>query len=201
MSSSLADDAEFRDLRRALAAVTPLSEAALQAFPRPRRVELAAGEVFLAVGERALETALVHRGGLREVYLLPDGRERTRSFNLPGEFAGSLSDLLAAAPSRLCVVAEVPSVLLLTRWADYLALVDSSPDWQRFARRLAEQLYLRKVEREYELLALDAADRHRAALARWPTLEQVFRQHHIASYLGVTPVHLSRLRRAAAARA
>lgn len=201
MLSSLADDAEFRDLRRALAAVTPLSEAVLQTFPRPRRIELSAGEVFLAAGEPARETALVHKGGLREVYLLPDGRERTRSFNLPGEFAGSLSDLLAAAPSRLCVLAEVPSVLLLTRWADYLALVESSLDWQRFARRLVEQLYLRKVEREYELLALDAADRYRAALARWPTLEQVFRQHHIASYLGVTPVHLSRLRRAAAARA
>lgn len=200
MSTLVASDAESADLRRALASVAPLSDQALQAFPRPRRLALVPGAVFLAAGEPARETAFVHSGGLREYYLLPDGRERTRSFNLPGEFAGSLSDLLAAAPSRLCVVAEVPSVLLLTRWPDYLALVESSLDWQRFARRLAERLYLRKVEREYELLALDAADRYRAALARWPTLEQVFRQHHIASYLGVTPVHLSRLRRLAAGR-
>ena len=76
-------------------------------------------------------------------------------------------------PSRTWVVAEQPSLLLVVRWADYAALLDTAPGWQRFARVIAETLYRRKVEREYELLALDAAERYRRTLLRWPTRSPV----------------------------
>lgn len=191
----LASDQEFAMLRAQLAAITSLQPDELDAFPRPQRLELKAGSAFLEAGQRAKDVATVFAGGLREYYVLDDGDERTKSFNMPGEFAGSLSDLLSDAPSRTWVVAEVPSVLLVTPWSTYTALSESSIGWQRFARRIAEGLYLRKVEREYELLALNAEQRYRRALDRWPTLEDVFLQRHIASYLGVSAVHLSRLRK------
>lgn len=185
-------------LRQLLASTSPLTPAELAAFPAPRRVALPEGGVFLGAGERADEIAMVYSGGLREYFVLADGSERTKGFNLAGDFAGSLSDLLSGEPARTWVVAEVPTVLLVTRWADYLALTEAWPGWQRFARAIAENLYRRKVQREYELLALDAASRYRLALQRWPTLEHVFKQRHVASYVGITPVHLSRLRSAAA---
>lgn len=193
---TLASDRELAMLRTQLAAVSSLRPDEIDAFPRPKRLELRAGEAFLAAGQQAKNVATVYSGGLREYYLLDDGSEKTKSFNMPGEFAGSLSDLLADAPSRTWVVAEAPSVLLVTPWSTYLALSESSIGWQRFARRIAEGLYLRKVEREYELLALDAEQRYRRALDRWPALEDVFLQRHIASYLGISAVHLSRLRAA-----
>lgn len=185
---------ELSALHQRLQATAPLSAAELSALPPPQRVALAAGDCFLRAGERAQAVATVYSGGLREYFVLRDGSERTKSFNLPGEFAGSLSDLLSNQPARTWVVAEVPTVLLVTHWADYTALIAQWPGWQQFARVVAENLYLRKVEREYELLALDAAARYRCARQRWPTLENVFKQRHIASYVGVTPVHLSRLR-------
>lgn len=191
---SVASAAEIAALRGLLLATSPLTQAELDAFPAPRRVELPAGSIFLREGERASEVATVHCGGLREYFVLADGTERTKGFNLPGDFAGSLSDLLSGEPARTWVVAEVPTVLLVTQWKDYLTLIESSPGWQRFARAIAEGLYRRKVQREYELLALDAAARYRLALERWPQLESVFKQRHIASYVGITPVHLSRLR-------
>lgn len=189
-----ADAAEVTFLRHALCRQSPLSVAELEALAPPQRCELPAGTAFLRAGERASEVAVVHSGGLREYFVLPDGTERTKGFSLPGDFAGSLADLLVAGPARAWVVAEVPTVLLTLQWSNYQGLVESMPGWQRFARSIAEDLYLRKAQREYELLALDAAARYRTALQRWPQLEQVFRQRHIASYVGVTPVHLSRLR-------
>lgn len=189
-----ASAAELARLHQLLRATAPLGEDELAAYPLPERRVLAAGACFLQAGTRAHEVATVLSGGLREYFVLADGTERTKSFNLPGEFAGSLSDLLGDAPARTWVVAEMPTVLLVTPWADYCALLARWPGWQGFARAVAENLYLRKVEREYELLALDAAARYRRTLGRWPTLEQVFRQRHIASYIGITPVHLSRLR-------
>lgn len=191
-----ASDPEFSALLARLAAISPLTQAELDLFPRPMRLALPAGAALLQAGQQATQTAIVSEGGLREYYLLEDGTERAKSFNLPGELAGSLADLLTDAPSRTWVVAEVPTVLLVTPWSAYTALHEKSMGWQRLARRVAEDLYLRKVAREYELLALDAEGRYRKALERWPTLEDVFLQRHIASYLGVTPVHLSRLRKA-----
>jgi CRP-like cAMP-binding protein len=64
---------------------------------------------------------------------------------------------------------------------------------QTLARRHAEALAVRKTKREYEMLALPAA----ARLARWqtehPDLDGRITRRLLASYLGITPVHLSRI--------
>lgn len=191
-----ADAAEMAALRLALRAAAPLADADLAALPPPSRLSLAPGAAFLRAGERANQVATILSGALREYYILADGSERTKGFNLPGGFAGSLSDLLSGEPSKTWVVAERPTILLATPWADYLHLVQTRPAWQRFAREIAERLYRAKAQREYELLALDAATRYRLALERWPELEKIYSQRDIASYVGITPVHLSRLRAA-----
>jgi len=185
---------ELAQLHGLLRATAPLSDEELRLVPVPQCLSLPAGSALLRAGECAREVAVVLEGGLREYFLLADGTERTKGFTLPVDFGGSLSDLLSGEPSRTWVVAEQPSRLLVLRWSDYSALLDAAPGWQRFARVVAETLYRRKVEREYELLALDAAERYRRTLLRWPTLESCFNQRQIASYVGITPVHLSRLR-------
>ena len=182
-------------MQAALRQVSPLSDQDIDALlAHAKRLSLPKGAVLLRAGESAQTTGFVLSGGLREYYVLDDGTERTKGFNLAGGFTGSLSDLISGAASRVWIVAEAPSVLVNTPWSVYAQLIESSPAWARFARKMAEALYMAKVDREYELLALDAAQRYQRLLARWPTLETVFSQRDIASYIGVTPVHLSRLR-------
>ena len=186
---------ELGAMQAALQQVSPLSDQDIDALlAHAKRVPLPKGTVLLRAGEAAQTTGFVLSGGLREYYVLDDGTERTKGFNLAGGFAGSLSDLISGAASRVWIVAEAPSVLVNTPWPVYAELTESRPAWARFARKMAEALYMAKVEREYELLALDAAQRYQRLLTRWPTLEAVFSQRDIASYIGVTPVHLSRLR-------
>ena len=74
-------------------------------------------------------------------------------------------------------------------------LVDAYPAWKAYSIRLLELLFLRKAEREYELLGLRADARYRVFLEKYPDLSARVKARHIASYLGITPVHLSRLRR------
>ncbi len=186
-------------MKAALQQVSPLGDADIEALTaHARQTHVPKGTVLLRAGERAQSSGFVLQGGLREYYVLEDGAERTKGFNMAGGFSGSLSDLLSGEASRVWIVAEAPSTLIHTPWAVYVQLTESSPAWSRFARKMAESLYMAKVEREYELLALDAAQRYQRALARWPMLETVFSQRDIASYIGVTPVHLSRLRSAKA---
>jgi CRP-like cAMP-binding protein len=156
---------------------------------------LTRGEHLLRAGERATEVAVVVTGLLREHFVLPDGVERTKAFIAPHAVSGSLADLLSSAPSRAFIVAEEPARLLVAPYADYRALASRLPAWERAGRCAVERLLLAKAEREYELLGLDAAQRYAAFTARYPDLEARVAARHVASYLGITPVHLSRLRR------
>jgi CRP-like cAMP-binding protein len=132
---------------------------------------------------------------VREYYLSEDGVERTRGFALPGDFFGSLSDALSNRPSRVTVRVETESLVLLFPWAAVRALAARSLEWERLLARVVERLYLRKAQREFELLALDAMGRYRSLLAQHPGLEHRISGRLLASYLGITDVHLSRLRR------
>ena len=157
--------------------------------------ELTRGSYLLRAGERATECGVVIAGLLREHYVTSKGVERTKSFVVAGEPTGSAADLLGGHPSRAFIVAEEPTRLACCLWEEYRALTERSPGWGALVRALLEGVLLHKAEREYEFLCMDAEERYAAFTLRYPGLEQRVAGRHIASYLGVTPVHLSRLRR------
>jgi CRP-like cAMP-binding protein len=136
----------------------------------------------------------VAQGLFRMVYLV-DGEERTKDFQSEGQFTGSLASLLIGTPARFSVVAMEPSVLLEIRRERLFELSDHYPVWDRMRRNYAEQLFLYKEAREASLL-LDSPDaRYLQFLRERPDLLQRSPLKHIASYLGVTPEALSRIRR------
>ncbi|MBP8809970.1 MAG: Crp/Fnr family transcriptional regulator [Kofleriaceae bacterium] len=156
---------------------------------------LAAGERYLTAGAPAAAVGLVRLGLLREAFVLADGRERTRAFAVPGDFAGSLSDLLRGGPARCDVIACAASRIVTVPWAVIERAVADHAGWQAALAATTRELYLLKAEREYELLALDAAARYARFRERLGHVESRVAQRHVASYLGITPEHLSRLRR------
>lgn len=160
---------------------------------RPRR--LARDEHLLRAGDPATSIAVVVEGLLREYFPLADGTERTKAFILESQLSGSLADLLRGGRSTASIVAEEPTSVLLVPFATFAARADSEHAWGTLARRATEALLLRKADREYALLALDADARYSRFQRDYPGLESRIRARHIASYLGITAVHLSRLRR------
>lgn len=185
-------------LRRALERLQPLSEPAwadLLALATARRVD--AGTHLLVAGEQSLQVLFIVRGLLREYYVDAQGREFTRRFGGSGDFSGSLADLLAGGAAEVSIQAMQASQLVLLPWAQVDALADQHACLTKLLRRFAEQLYLRKMRREFELLALPAAQRLLQLQREEPGLDGPVPDHLLASYLGITPVHLSRLRSAA----
>jgi CRP-like cAMP-binding protein len=169
------------DVEEGLAIVQPLSYA-------PRTW-------LLRAGERATRASVVVHGLVRELFVLADGTERTKAFVHEGGITGSLADLLAGGPSRGCIVAEEPTRVLSFEYADFLALASRRPRWEAIRVKVLERLLAAKAEREHELLGLDAAARYERFGERHPGLETRIAARHLASYLGITPEHLSRLRR------
>lgn len=178
-----------------LRVLSPLTVEEIDAARRSLRiVDLAAGQPFLRVGERADRVAVVRRGVVRESFERASGEDRTRGFGVAGDFAGSLSDLLRGEPARTGVLAVTDATLVVLQWERVLSLVSDFAGWRDLLHRATETLYLLKADREYELLALDAEERYARFRARYPGLEAHVTQRHVASYVGITPEHLSRLR-------
>lgn len=144
---------------------------------------------------RATEVIFVVHGILREYFPLEDGTERTKAFITENRIAGSLADLLSDGPSRASIVAETPARVLVVPYTATKELGRRHEAWAELGRRMTAALLASKAEREYELLALDAAGRYDAFRVRYPGLEARVAAKNVASYIGITPVHLSRLRR------
>jgi CRP-like cAMP-binding protein len=159
------------------------------------RRSFAAGEYLLRGGERAEWVFLIVEGLARELYLTDAGAEHTRGFVCEGQLTGSLRDLLSDTPSVTWIEAIEPTSAVVWRYADFDRLCDRHPALERAARRTAEALYVRKARREYDMLALSAPQRYADWLASHRALDARITRRHLASYLGVTPEHLSRLRR------
>jgi CRP-like cAMP-binding protein len=193
-------DAERARFRSYLRAVSPLADRELELADPARARVVARGEHFLSAGDRAVDCGTLLAGVMREYYPLADGREVTRGFAGPGDGIGSLSDLLSGEPARSSVIAETDARIAVVPWARLRELAARTPAWGRFLARITERLYLLKAAREYELLALDAEARYARFRDRYAAIEGDIPLKQVASYVGITPEHLSRLRRRLAAR-
>jgi CRP-like cAMP-binding protein len=176
--------------------LVPVSEAAAAALARITKARsFAAGDWLLRAGERAEWCFLLTEGLVRELYIGKDGEEHTRVFIREGQVTGSLLDLLSQEASVTWIQALEPTRTLAWRYAEFDTLTTTFPELNTAARRSAEALYVKKTRREHEMLALSAASRYDRWLDEQSALDARVSRKHLASYLGITPEHLSRLRR------
>ncbi|QNH63753.1 Crp/Fnr family transcriptional regulator [Hymenobacter sediminicola] len=150
---------------------------------------------FVTQGAAAPELALLLSGACRLFYTRPDGEERTTYFFFENHLMGSYQSCLTGQPSQFGIQALVPTELVTFPYAVLRGLFDVHPVYERFGRLLAEYHLLGTDARLAELLLLSPEERYRALLRSHKTkIPARIPQHYIASYLGVTPVSLSRIR-------
>ena len=102
--------------------------------------------------------------------------------------------MLLRQPSRLFIQALEDAKLLIADYSAYRLISESHASLQQLNCKIAELLFIKKEKRESTLLLDDAKTRYLSFLEEYPGLEVRLKQHHIASYLGMTPVTLSRIR-------
>lgn len=186
-------------LRTALSSWAELPDPAwaeLAAFFREKEVR--EGAWLLRPGDTDYDLIFVVEGLLRIYYLDEEGREANKAFPAENDFAGPLATALLDLPSRYGIQALEDSRLLVARYADYFALLDQDPAFDRLGRKTVEHVLGQRELREQSLLQQSATERYRDFLDRFPDLVGRVPQYHVASYLGVTEVTLSRIRSALA---
>ena len=182
-------------LKNALNHISPISDEAWKAFePHWEFKNLDQGEFLHQVGEPATLMAFVLDGSLREYFLTLEGLEFNKAFVFSGEFTGSLFDLMRDDVSTASVQAIKPCQMLVAPYSVMYELYDQYDCFQRLGRIIIESLFLKKARREYEFLTMDAQARYLTLIKQYPRFEKELPQYQLASYLGITPVALSRIR-------
>ncbi|WP_164779542.1 Crp/Fnr family transcriptional regulator [Paenibacillus kobensis] len=152
-------------------------------------------EHYVRAGEEADSVGFVASGLFRLYYSTKEGDEYNKSFCGQGDWIASYSSLLLREPSFFSIQALSDGELLTFRYRDYQTLYDRHPCWERLGRIIAERMFIQKEKRERELLLLPAEARYRLFSEQFGHVAEQIPQYHIASYLGITPVALSRIRR------
>ncbi len=155
--------------------------------------DIAAGTQVIEAGQSVDRAYFCVKGLFRLYYPLEDGREYNVAFTLEGDFATSHAAMITHQSSSFTIEALEDSLVIEMEHKLLQQLMQQHHSWERFVRLSVERLYIRKEERERELLYLSAKERYHAFLHKYPGLEQRIPQYHIASYIGISPVSLSRI--------
>ena len=134
-------------------------------------------------------------GLLRFYYIDADGKEINKAFIRENEFAGSVAAATLNLPLYYGIEALEPTHFLRAEFGRFQELYAHSRKFEVIGRKFAELLLARKELRTRALLMKTATQRYQDFLEDEGDLIQRIPQYHIASYLGITDVSLSRLKR------
>lgn len=171
------------------------AEEATKLYSMGKTVALEKGDYFIRAGEVPTSLAFVNSGLFRYVYIDVEGRQFTKGFMPELSILSSYSAMLRKTQSTYYIEALEPSEIVVFDYSGWLKLKETNHCWDRFLIAMLEKGYMKKESRERELLLLRAEDRYRIFLNEFPTLESRVKQHMIATYLGIIPESLSRIRK------
>lgn len=185
----------MNELKEYLNKIIHFSEREMEVFTSLfAKVHFTKNEYFANEGEFSQKLAFVSTGVVRAFFRNAEGNEYNKTFFTQNGFVGAYSSLVTNQKNRINIQCLTYSVFWVADFAKITELYDAYPKVERLARILAEQFFVHKEKREIELVMLEAAERYQIFKEEHPGLENLIPQYHIASYLGVTPTQLSRIR-------
>jgi CRP-like cAMP-binding protein len=181
----------FYELLKSLA---PFSDIELNnAKPFIKDLTLQRNDFFVKAGHFSDRIAFVQSGLLRS-YFTTKEKEITTFFALPGSVSMDARSFLVMKLSLESIQAIVKSELLVIERKDLYTLYYENWKWQQVGRLLLEKYFIASEERSIALQSQTAHELYEQFVAEFPDVTQMVPQHYIASYLGITPETLSRVR-------
>ncbi len=138
---------------------------------------------------------LLESGLVRLYYTTSDGKERNKAFFTGEQVTGAVSAAITGTSAPFSIQALEPTTAISFHYSDLLDAAGKNPDIARLLLQLTSHAFIRNEQREAMLLTLNAQERYAWVLENEPDLVGRVAQFHLASYLGVDAVSLSRLKK------
>lgn len=155
--------------------------------------ELKIGEYWFHPEMYANQIAYITKGYLRK-YLLVNGKEKTDYFYFDNDLTGDLPSIISKETCKSYNEAMEPTSLLVFSYHELDNLSKESRNIERLLRVFAELAFVRYYYKATSFILKSPKERYEELINTQPEVLQRATQYHIASYLGITPQHLSRLR-------
>jgi CRP-like cAMP-binding protein len=152
------------------------------------------GAFLIQEGEVCKEVVFIRSGILRSFFTKPNGEEVTYCLTFGNNLMTALSSLLEGKPTHENIQAVTELELEVIKKEDLFSLADSYFGWMKVFKVLVEQQYIELENRMLDLQRLDAKERYEKLITERTELVRHIPLKHLASYLNITPRHLSRLR-------
>jgi len=152
-------------------------------------------EILLQEGQICKYEYFVLEGTLRSFYVDDFFIEHTTMFAIEGWWTGNLKSFVREVPSDFTIQAQERTKVIRIHKNKIEELYSRIPKFERYFRILLQNRLLATQDRVTKHLSSTASERYIQFINKYPEIEQRVSLKHIASYLGITPTYLSRLRR------
>lgn len=158
-------------------------------------ISLNKGDFFLEAGRQCDKIAFIESGMLRIFYLNDKGAETTCYFSLPNEFLTSFASFNTNTTSAENIQAILPTHIFAISKKNLTMLYQNIPVTQEFGRKAAENVTVSMEKRLSLFMNNSAEERYHFLIKHNPVLIRTVPLQYLASYIGISPQHLSRLRK------
>ncbi len=159
-----------------------------------RKFSLVKNEVITRPGEIEHYFYYVHDGVMRG-YILNGDTDVSIGFSYHGEFSGAFDSFLGQEPSDFGIESITETVGLKIHFDQLMAMFDKYKNAERFGRVLNARILIGMGRRQLEVRTFSAEERFQRIMDQSPHIFQLVPQKYLASYLGMTPETLSRMRK------
>jgi CRP-like cAMP-binding protein len=153
------------------------------------------GDYFIREGDVCREVAFVVSGIFRSFYAAANNDEITYCILFPQVLITAYSSYITGNPSSESIQAITAAELIVIPREKIAALSASNSRWVRFEKMIAEQQYIELERRVFQFQKEKAAARYLDLINNYPDYIKHIPLQYLASYLGITQRHLSRIRR------
>jgi CRP-like cAMP-binding protein len=174
----------------------PLSEQSYQKFLSiAELLKFSNKDILTKYGETPKNLFILKRGVVRSYYTDNNGKEYIRSLFTTFSASGSLGALITNKPSELTYDCLTDCELYAINYKELKKLALQDKDVSYMYANALESIFLIFESRLYDLSVLNATERYLKLKTQIPEIENIIPQYHIASYLNISAVQLSRIRK------
>ncbi|QOD60581.1 Crp/Fnr family transcriptional regulator [Polaribacter haliotis] len=152
-------------------------------------------DTFSRAGEIPEYIYILESGIARSYYTDEKGKEYIRNFFTPIRAVGALGALILDKPSRFSYDCLTDCTIYCINFKEFKKLTKRDPLISNLYVKVLEVVFLELESKVYNLSVLNATQRYIKLKKRIPDIENKIPLYHIASYLNITPVQLSRIRK------
>ncbi len=183
-------------IRHFLESFKILTDSEIDLFIRLLRSKiLKKSEYFIQERQTCNQVAFVLSGSLRTYYTSDRGEEITYCITFSNSLVTAYSSFLTAQPTQENIQAITKTELLIIQKNKFETLLHQNSNWIYFLKTIAEQQYIELEKRIFQLQKSDAKKRYVELIKNQPEFIQKIPLQYLASYLGISQRHLSRIRK------